>query len=154
MMLINGIQVKVLKVIPDERGRLFEILRRDEPRYFKRFGQVYCTTVNPGVVKGWHYHKKQVDNFVCVSGMIKLVAYDSRPGSSTKGQINEFCIGVYNPLLVQIPPGVYHGFKGLSAPEAVVLNVSTEPYHHTKPDEFRVDPHHNDIPYDWNQVDR
>lgn len=153
MVLIKGIRVKPLKVMADERGRLFEMLRRDEP-LFKTFGQVYCTTVNVGVVKGWHYHRKQMDNFVCVSGMIKLVAYDARPRSSTRGRINEFYLGVHNPLLVQMPAGVYHGFKGISHPEAVVINIPTEPYHHRHPDEVRLDPHQNDIPYDWNQVDR
>ena len=153
MSLIKGIRVKSLRVRADERGRLFEILRRDEP-LFKTFGQVYCTTVNAGVVKGWHYHRKQIDNFVCVSGMIKLVAYDARPASSTRGRVNEFYLGVHNPLLVQIPAGVYHGFKGISHPEAVVINVPTEPYHRRHPDEVRLDPHRNDIPYAWNQVDR
>ncbi len=152
MPLIKGVKTKVLRVIPDERGRLFEMLRRDDAM-FRKFGQIYCTTVNCGVVKGWHYHKKQIDNFVCVSGMIKLVAYDGRRGSSTRGQANEFFIGVHNPLLVQIPPGVLHGFKGLTDPEAIVINISSEPYHHAKPDEYRVDPHQNDIPYDWNRRD-
>ena len=153
MKLINGLQTKPLRVIPDERGRLFEILRRDEPLFLK-FGQVYCTTVTCGVVKGWHYHKKQVDNFVCIAGMIKLVAYDGRPASSTHGLINEFCIGVHQPMLVQIPAGVYHGFKGLTEPEATVINVPTEPYHPQAPDEYRLDPHHNsEIPYDWNRRD-
>ena len=152
MQLIKGVRTKVLKVIPDERGRLFEMLRNDDA-LFRKFGQVYCTTVNPGVVKGWHHHKKQFDNFVCVSGMIKLVAYDIRAMSPTKGLVSEFLIGLHNPLLVQIPPGVLHGFKGLSAPEAVVINVSTEPYHHARPDEYRIDPHQNDVPYDWNQHD-
>ena len=151
--MIQGMQMKPLKIIADERGRLFEIIRRDEP-LFKKFGQVYCTTVQFGVVKGWHYHKKQIDNFVCVGGMIKLVAYDSRPNSSTKGQVDELFLGVHNPILVQIPAGVYHGFKGISHPESIVLNVPTEPYHHKKPDEYRMDPHHNDIPYSWATVDR
>ena len=152
MALIKGVKTKALRVIPDERGRLFEMLRRDDA-LFRKFGQIYCTTVNRGVVKGWHYHKQQYDNFVCVGGMIKLVAYDGRRGSSTRGQVNEFFIGVHNPLLVQIPPGVWHGFKGLTDPEAIVINVSSEPYHHAKPDEYRVDPHQNDIPYDWNHRD-
>src|SRR3990167_5070944 len=86
MRLIKGVRVKALKVIPDERGRLFEMLRKDEALFVK-FGQVYCTMVSPGVVKGWHYHKQQVDNFVCVSGMIKLVCYDGRSGSRTKGVV-------------------------------------------------------------------
>ncbi|MBI3011316.1 MAG: dTDP-4-dehydrorhamnose 3,5-epimerase family protein [Candidatus Omnitrophica bacterium] len=152
MRLIKGIRTKPLRMIPDERGRLFEMLRRDEP-IFLRFGQVYCTTITFGVVKGWHYHKKQIDNFVCVSGMIKLVAYDSRPGSATKGLINEFFIGTHNPMLVQVPAGVYHGFKGLTDPEAVVINIPTEPYHHQRPDEYRLDPHGSEIPYDWNRKD-
>ena len=149
---INGLRTKPLRVMSDERGRLFEILRRDDS-IFSKFGQVYCTTVGEGVVKGWHYHKKQVDNFVCVSGMIKLVAYDSRRGSSTKGLINEFFIGTHNPLLVQIPAGVYHGFKGVSHPEAIVINVPTEPYRHVRPDEYRLAAHSGEIPYDWSRKD-
>ena len=152
MKLIKGIETKILRVIPDARGRLFEMLRRDDA-IFRKFGQVYCTTVNHGVVKGWHYHKKQLDNFVCVAGMIKLVAYDDRPASPTRGFVNEFFIGTHQPLLVQIPPGVLHGFKGLSAPEAIVINISTEPYRHGRPDEYRVDPHHGGIPYDWAEKD-
>jgi len=152
MKLIKGLRVKPLRVISDERGRLFEMLRRDEP-LLRKFGQVYCTAVNFGVVKGWHYHKKQIDNFVCVSGMIKLVAYDSRSGSSTKGLINEFFIGTHNPLLVQIPAQVYHGFKGLTEPESLVINIPTEPYHHVRPDEYRLDPHSSEIPYDWSRRD-
>ena len=152
MKLVDGIRTKPLQVIPNERGRLFEMLRRDDP-LFRKFGQVYCTTVNRGVVKGWHYHKKQYDNFVCVEGMIKLVAYDGRATSPTKGHINEFFIGTHNPLLVQIPPGVLHGFKGLTEPEAIVINIATEPYHHARPDEYRMPPHDPAIPYDWNQKD-
>ena len=150
--LIKGVRVKRLSIIPDERGRLFEMLRRDEELFLK-FGQVYCTTINEGVVKGWHFHKKQIDNFVCVSGMIKLVAYDSRPKSPTKGLINEWFIGTHNQCLVQIPAGVYHGFKGLTEPEAVVINIPTEPYYHAKPDEYRMEPHGSEIPYDWNRKD-
>jgi len=153
MKLIKGVRTKALRVIPDERGRLFEMLRNDEP-LFRKFGQVYCTSVNQGVVKGWHYHKKQVDNFVCVSGMIKLVVYDGRAASPTKGRVNEFFVGTHNPLLVQIPAGLWHGFKGLSSPEAIVINIPTEPYHAKRPDEYRCDPHHNDIPYDWNRRDQ
>ena len=152
MRLIRGVRVKPLRVIADERGRLFEMLRRDEP-LFTRFGQVYCTTVNAGVVKGWHYHKRQVDNFVCVSGMIKLVAYDGRAGSPTKGLVNEFVIGTHVPRLVQIPAGVHHGFKGLTEPEAIVINIPTEPYRRAKPDEYRLPPHDHDIPYDWSRQD-
>ena len=150
--MIEGVQVKPLRVIPDERGRLMEILRCDD-KIFGKFGQVYMTTCYPGVVKGWHYHKKQMDHFVCVNGMIKLVLYDSRKKSKTYGQVNEFFLGIHNPILVQVPTWVYHGFKGVSEEEAVIINIPTEPYHHAKPDEYRVPPHSKEIPYDWSRKD-
>ncbi|KNZ70039.1 dTDP-4-dehydrorhamnose 3,5-epimerase [Thermincola ferriacetica] len=152
MDLIDGVKIKRLRVIPDERGRLMEMLRCDDDLFIK-FGQAYITTAYPGVVKGWHYHKKQTDNFVVVKGMMKVVLYDSREDSPTKGAINEFFMGEHNPILLQIPPYVFHGFKCISETEAMVVNFPTEPYNYDDPDEFRVHPHDNDIPYDWARKD-
>jgi len=146
--MIEGVQVKELKVLRDERGRLMEILR-DDDRMFQRFGQVYMTTCNPGYVKGWHYHKEQTDYFTCIKGKIRLVLYDVREGSKTKGEINEFIISLEEPKLVKIPPFVFHGFEALGNEEAIVINVPTEHYDYKKPDEFRVDPFNNDIPFKW-----
>ncbi|MCK4401077.1 dTDP-4-dehydrorhamnose 3,5-epimerase family protein, partial [bacterium] len=106
--MINGVKIKKLKAIPDERGHIMEIFREDD-EIFEKFGQVYITTAYPGVVKAWHYHKKQTDNFACVRGMMKVVLHDSRTDSSTKGEINEFFIGKHNNLLIQIPKMVTHG---------------------------------------------
>ena len=150
--MIAGVIIKKLKVIPDERGRLMEILRADD-EMFKEFGQVYMTTAYPGVVKGWHYHKKQYDNMAVVKGMMKIVLYDSRPESATRGEINEIFAGEHNPVMVHIPPYVYHGFKCISEEEAVVVNTPTDVYNYREPDEFRVHPHENDIPYDWGRKD-
>ncbi|MBU0568539.1 dTDP-4-dehydrorhamnose 3,5-epimerase family protein [bacterium] len=150
--MIEGVRIKKLKVIPDERGRLMEILRNDD-EIFKDFGQVYMTTAYPGVVKAWHYHKVQTDNMAVLSGMMKIVLYDSRKGSPTFGQVNEFFTGDHNPILLQIPNMVYHGFKCISQKEAVVVNIPTEAYNYKEPDEFRIDAHNNDIPYDWARKD-
>jgi dTDP-4-dehydrorhamnose 3,5-epimerase len=151
--MIHDVLVKPLKPIADERGRLMEILRSDDP-IFSRFGQVYMTTAYPGVVKGWHYHKQQVDHFVCVHGMLKLVLYDDREASPTRGEVNEFFLGIHNPVLVRIPTFVLHGIKGIGTCESVLINVPTLPYNHAQPDEFRVPPHDAGVPYDWNKVDR
>jgi len=150
--MIEGVKTKKLKVIPDERGRLMEILRCDE-EFFEKFGQVYLSTTYPGVVKGWHYHKVQADNIVCVKGMLKLVLFDNREGSSTNGEVNEFFIGEHNPMLVQVPKGVYHGWKCVSNEEAMVINCPSEAYNYSQPDEYRLDPHKNDIPYKWERKD-
>lgn len=150
--MIDGIHVKKLKVIPDERGRLMEILRRDD-ELFERFGQVYVTTTLPEVVKAWHLHQNQTDNIACVQGMIKLVVYDSREGSPTFQEVNQFYLGVHNPTLIQIPANIYHGWKCVSQQEAVIVNLPTEVYNYQDPDEVRLDPHDNDIPYDWRRKD-
>jgi len=151
--MINGVTIKNLKVLPDERGRLMEILRRDDA-FFSGFGQAYLTTAYPGVVKGWHYHKKQTDNMVVVKGMMKIVLYDSRNSSTTKGEINEFFAGERNPILIQIPSLVYHGFKCISPEEALVINIPDKLYNYKNPDEFRVNPHSRKIPYVWECKER
>lgn len=129
-----------------------EMLRRDD-ELFAGFGQIYLTTAYPGVVKAWHYHRRQTDHFVVARGMVKLALYDDREGSETRGEVNEFFLGDHNPLLVQIPPLVYHGFKCIGEGEALLLNLPTEPYNHEAPDEYRVDPHHGGIPYSWARRD-
>lgn len=150
--MIEGVNLKRLKVIPDERGRLMEMVRADDEG-FRKFGQVYMTTASPGAVKGWHYHQKQFDYMTVISGMMKIVLYDMREGSSTYGEVNEFFSGIYNPVCITIPPGVCHGFKCISRKEATVINTVSEPYDYEDPDEFRIDPHVNDIPYDWKRKD-
>lgn len=150
--MIDGAKVKKLRTIPDERGRLMEVLRADDPEFIK-FGQVYVTTAYSGVTKAWHYHKKQTDNFCCIKGMMKVVLYDDREGSPTMGEVNEFFMGEHNEIMLQIPPFVWHGFKCISDTEAMVMNCSTEPYNAASPDEFRKPAHESDIPYDWARKD-
>ncbi|TKJ41013.1 dTDP-4-dehydrorhamnose 3,5-epimerase [candidate division LCP-89 bacterium B3_LCP] len=146
---IDGVVIKDLKVIPDERGRLMEILRSDEEP-FEKFGQVYMTSNYPDVVKGWHYHKKQSDNVACVRGMIKLVLFDGRDDSPTKDNLKELFIGEHNPKLVHIPAGVWHGWKGIGEVESLTINIPTEVFNREEPDEYRLPFDTDEIPYDWN----
>jgi dTDP-4-dehydrorhamnose 3,5-epimerase len=146
------VKIKNLKVVPDERGRLMEILRADD-EIFEAFGQVYMTTTYPGVVKGWHSHAAQDDNICCVKGMIKLVLYDSRDGSPTHGRIDEFFIGEHKPMLVHVPKGVQHGWKCVSVEEAFIVNIPTKAYDYAHPDETRLPAHGGPIPYDWTRKD-
>ena len=149
---IEGVKLKPLRLIPDERGWLMEVLRADDGDLFTKFGQVYVSGTYPGVVKAWHYHKRQVDNFACVAGMVKLVLVDTREGSPTKGAINEFFLGTQNPMLVQVPNLVYHGWKCISQDPSLVVNVPDEAYAYDDPDEYRLEPH-GTLPYDWTRKD-
>jgi dTDP-4-dehydrorhamnose 3,5-epimerase len=149
---IAGVSTKPLRLVPDERGWLMEILRADDAGVFSKFGQVYASATYPGVVKAWHCHKVQVDNLACIAGMVKLVLVDTRAGSPTEGAVNEFFLGTQNPTLVQVPNLVYHGWKCISTEAAVVINVPTEVYRYADPDEFRLAPH-GTLPYDWSRKD-
>lgn len=146
--MIDGVKVKELKAFPDERGLLMEMWRSDDPD-FEKFGQVYLTMVYPGVVKAWHYHKKQTDHFVCVSGTAKVVLHDTREDSPTRGETNEFVIGWQRQRMIIIPNFVYHGFTAVGAEPACIINVPTELYNYDEPDEFRRPWNDPEIGYDW-----
>lgn len=150
--LIEGVMARRAKVIPDERGRLGEIMRCDDP-WFEKFGQVYFTTTYPGIVKAWHYHSKQTDHFYVMKGTVKVGLYDSREDCATHGTVNEIYLGEHCPGLLRIPPGVLHGWMCVSDVEAYVVNIVSEAYNYADPDEFRTHPHDNDIPYDWTRRD-
>lgn len=148
--LIEGVKIKKLKMIPDERGYLMEIMRYDDEQ-FQKFGQTYISACYPQVIKAWHYHKKQTDNFCVVSGMMKVVLYDSRSGP-TYGKINEFFVGELNPMLITIPTEIVHGMTAIGGKPALLLNTPDLAYNHDNPDEFRIPPFNNNIPYNWELV--
>ena len=145
--MIQGVDFHPLKQIPDERGRVMQMLRRDDP-WFERFGEIYFSVVYPGVVKGWHRHKVMTLNYAVIVGRIKLVLYDEREDSPTRGKLQEIFAGEDNYCLITVPPNVWNGFKGLGVEPAIVANCATEPY---DPSEIvRSDPFSDRIPYDWN----
>lgn len=143
---IEGAQVIPLRRFPDERGTISHMLRRTDP-HFKEFGEIYFSSIYPGVIKGWHRHREMTLNYACIVGRIKLVLYDDRDGSPTRGNLLEIFLGEDNYSLVIIPPGVWNGFKGMSAPHALVANCATHPHDPSRSD--RMDPFTHQIPYDW-----
>ncbi len=147
--MIEGVAVRELKRNVDDRGYLMEVLRSDWGDVFRRFGQAYVSLNYPGVIRAWHWHKKQWDVFVCLVGTIKVPLYDGREESGTRGRIEEFVIGEHRPAAVLIPPGVYHGYRTLGTTPSLLLNFPTELYDASQADEFRVAYDSPDIPYSW-----
>lgn len=144
--MIEGVTVTPLKRIPDERGVIMHMFRRDDPA-FEEFGEIYFSGVYPGVVKAWHIHKEMVLNYAVPVGMIKFVLYDARKDSPTHGELMELYMGEHHYCRVRVPPGVWNGFKGMGDSMALVANCATMPH---SPDEIdRLDPFNNEIPYDW-----
>mgnify|MGYP002066962411 CR=1 FL=1 len=143
---IHDVIIKPLNKIPDERGCIFQMLRRDDP-LFEEFGEIYFSMVYPGVIKGWHLHKKMTLNYAVIRGMVKLVLYDDRSDSSSYGTLMEIFTGDRNYALIKIPPGIWNGFKGIGKEPAIVANCATIP--HDPQEIVRMDPFTNKIPYHW-----
>ena len=144
--MIEGVLVKPLRQILDERGKIMHMIRNDDPDFIS-FGEIYFSCIYPGVIKGWHIHKKMTLNYAVPFGTIKLVLYDDRDSSKTCGELQEIFLGPDNYCLVQIPPRIWNGFKGISSPHALVANCSNIPH---DPSEIeRLDPFSNMIPYQW-----
>jgi dTDP-4-dehydrorhamnose 3,5-epimerase len=144
--MIDGVVITPLKIIPDERGMILKMMRNDDASY-QNFGEIYFSAIYPNVVKGWHIHKKMTLNYAVVSGSIKLVLYDDRNESPSKGEVQEIYLGRENYNLITIPPMIWNGFKGIGTETAIVANCSTIPH---DPEEIdRLDPFENEIPYNW-----
>jgi dTDP-4-dehydrorhamnose 3,5-epimerase len=145
---IEGVEIKQLTKHADERGSLMELLRCDDA-IFHKFGQAYVSLNYPGVVRGWHYHKKQDDHLAVVKGMAKVALYDAREGSPTQGQVGEFFLGEQNNILLKIPMGVMHGYKTVGTEPSLLINFPSEAYDPQEPDEYRLPWDTDQIPYDW-----
>lgn len=150
---IEGVKIKSLKKIPDERGSVMHMLRNDDEN-FEKFGEIYFSTIYPQAIKGWYEHKEQIQNYAVINGVIKLVLFDNRKDSSTYKNIQEISMGDSNYVLVRIPNGVINGYTCISQQTAIVANCATIP-HVDSGEMNRYDPILNDlIPYNWDIVNK
>lgn len=150
--MIEGVIIKSLRKISDDRGTIMKMQENCDSE-FKGFGEIYFSTIYPGVVKGWHLHENAVLNYAVIKGMIKLVLFDNRLGSNSKGEIMEIFIGDDNYFMVQIPKRVWNGFQCVGNITAIVADLIS--VSHNEDEVVRMDPHNNDIiKYDWTIKDR
>lgn len=144
--MIDGVIVTPLKRIADDRGAVMHMLRRDSD-VFEAFGEIYFSTVHPGIVKAWRLHKRMTLNYAVPVGRITLVLFDNRAGSPTRGAVQEIEIGEDAYQLVTVPPLIWNGFMGLGVATALVANCATLPH---DPDEIeRREADDRAIPYTW-----
>ena len=144
--MIKDLVIQELKQVADERGKVMHMLRADSPMFIK-FGEIYFSVVNSGVVKAWKKHLRMTQHFAVPVGKIRLVIYDDRKDSISNGKVEVIEIGENNYCLVRIPPLVFYGFEGISPVPALIANCADLPH---DPDEVeRVDAFDKRIPYEW-----
>jgi len=144
--MIEGVLVQELKQIADERGRVMRMVRVDDS-VFEKFGEIYFSEVLPGMIKAWNRHKRMSQLFAVPVGKIRLVIYDDREMSKSRGNLKVLEIGRDNYQLVKIPPNLWYGFKCTNENSALLANCTNLPH---DPQEIqRLDPFSTEIPYSW-----
>src|SRR3954469_18440356 len=121
---LDGVHIVPLKLLPNAKGRLMEVQRADDAIH-PGFGQAYITSTYPGVVKAWYRHHQQIDQIALVKGLLKLVLFDARTEAATAGRLREIIIEERAPRLVQIPPGLWHGFQAMGPDECFLLHLNS-----------------------------
>jgi dTDP-4-dehydrorhamnose 3,5-epimerase len=126
---IEGVMIRDLIVNLDGRGEVTELW--SVPWFKDGVGpveHVYQSATDQGVVKAWHLHEVHTDQFVVTRGKLQVVLVDVRPSSESFGHVNVLFVGVLNPRLIKIPPGILHGWKALTGPEVIVTNLQSHVY--------------------------
>jgi dTDP-4-dehydrorhamnose 3,5-epimerase len=146
--LIESVRIVPLKKVVNERGHLMEV-QRDDDALCRGCGQVYVTATLPGIVKAWYRHHKQVDQIAVIKGDFLLVLFDGREESPTRGELDEIAMTEQAPLLVEIPTGIWHGFKARGDETGYLLHLNSTAVDVNATDEDRLPPDSATIPYKW-----
>ena len=150
---IDGVVIKEPRVHADDRGYLIELVRDDEP-VFREVKQTTFTLSYPGVIKAFHWHKRQWDIWFFSSGMAQVVLYDLREGVPSCGRTEVLYAGDRRPLVIAIPPGVAHGYRVLGSEPVGLFYHTTETYDPRAPDEERIPFDDPRIGFDWRTRNR
>ncbi|MGE5555614.1 MAG: dTDP-4-dehydrorhamnose 3,5-epimerase family protein [Methanocella sp.] len=133
--MLDGIRIKSIKRLPDERGFFCEVMRTD---WQDLFGADKVTQVNhsftyPDVIRAWHRHLRgQVDYFLVLKGAIKICAFDDETS-----ELDEIVSSGSDLQVVRIPGHYWHGFKAVGNEPAMLIYFTTNLYNPADPDEER-----------------
>ena len=144
--MIEGVKISELKVISDKRGKIMHMMRTDSP-VFKKFGEIYFSTIYKNIIKGWHLHLTSTLNYACIKGKVKLVLFDDRKNSKSKNQYQEIILTPEKYFLVTIPPNIWNGFKGLNKGYSIIANCLNLP--HNEKEMVREDHNSSKFKYNW-----
>ncbi len=133
--MLDGMKVKSIKRLPDERGFFCEVMRTD---WKELFGEDTIMQVNhsftyPDVIRAWHRHLRgQVDYFLVLKGAIKICAFDDKTS-----ELNEVVSSGSDLQVVRVPGHYWHGFKAVGNEPSMLVYFTTNLYDPADPDEER-----------------
>ena len=138
--MIEGIILKDISKFVDERGYFSELFRGDWKDILldDKIIQYNLSFSYPNIVRAWHRHLKgQNDYIICVSGAVKVCAYDDRKDSETFGEIDEIILSEESFKLAKIPGILWHGYKAIGTKPIIILYGANNLYNYKTPDEER-----------------
>ena len=144
---VDGLIFRPTRPVPHEDGHVTEVARASWEILPAPIVQVHITTTFPGRVRAWGLHPLGTDRLFVVSGLVKIVVFDGRNASPTRGSLNEFVVSEKNPGLLIIPPNLYHGWKNIGTTEAIIINMPDRMYNYDQPDAL-------DLPWDLDAATR
>lgn len=147
--LIEGVSIHEVLHVPRDHGVITEVFRPEWDPTGLPVVHVYQSRLFPGALGAWSCHAQSTDRLFVNSGNVKIVLYDARSESKSHELVNEFHTGEARPLLLVIPPGVWHGLQNLGSSDALVLNFPTRAYDYEDPDHYRLPYDSREIPYLW-----
>ena len=144
--MIDGVKIIDLKKITDERGMILHMLKSTDD-HFKKFGEIYFSTIYFNAVKAWHLHKESYLNYACPVGEVRLVLFDDRKKSRSFGTHAEYILTPKDYFLITIPPFIWNGFIGLDKFESIVANCISLPHDESEMVRRKYDDKY--FKYDW-----
>ena len=120
--------VTELRRFGDERGWLAEFHRDDDRPGGVDPAMGYVSLTRAGVTRGPHMHRAQTDLFVFFDGRFRLVLWDDREGSATRGIRQVLELGSERPATVVVPPGIVHGYRNVGPGDAYIVNCPDRLY--------------------------
>jgi dTDP-4-dehydrorhamnose 3,5-epimerase len=144
---IEGVACKEIRPVTTGKGTLTEVWRPEWALDGFAVGQIFQSLLDPGTVSDWHAHAETTDRLFCAMGRIRLALYDGRKSSPTYGAVWQRVFGHERPLLVVVPPGVWHGLKTLGTTPSLILNLVDRAYAYENPDHWRLPPDTPNIPF-------
>lgn len=102
-----------------------------------------------GAISAWHAHEFTTDRLFVTQGLVRVVLYDAREGSPTRGLLNEFRFGLVRPAIVSVPPRVWHGVQNIADGPSTILNIVDRAYDYDDPDHWRIPHTSTEIPFSW-----
>lgn len=147
--LIEGVRVKEIKNVVKDNGYLTELWRKDWNLDELDIEQVFQNVLYPSERSGWHAHERTTDRIIVNWGVLKIILFDSRKESPSYNKINEFRCGSLRPMLLVIPPQVFHAVQNTSDQPASLINLVDKAYDYQNPDHWRLPIDSDQIPYHW-----